>query len=62
MRFFFVIRFNDKFLRSIYAVVFGGVVLALAIAFGLGGRDAAKGYIDNMLQEKSEEDDDISHI
>ena len=45
-----------------FAVVFGGVVLALAIAFGLGGRDAAKGYIDKMLQEQSEEDDDISHI
>jgi small-conductance mechanosensitive channel len=45
-----------------FAVVFGGVVLALAIAFGLGGRDAAKGYIDKMLQEKKEEDDDISHI
>ncbi|UCH79653.1 MAG: hypothetical protein JSW20_07800 [Nitrospiraceae bacterium] len=44
-----------------FAVVFGGVVLALAIAFGLGGRDAAKGYIDGMLKEKSEEDD-ISHI
>lgn len=44
-----------------FAVVFGGVVLALAIAFGVGGRDAAKGYIDKMLKEKSEEDD-ISHI
>ena len=44
-----------------FAVVFGGVVLALAIAFGLGGRDAAKHYIDKMLKDKSEEDD-ISHI
>ncbi len=44
-----------------FAVVFGGVVLALAVAFGLGGRDAAKGYIDKMLTEKSEEDD-ITHI
>jgi small-conductance mechanosensitive channel len=44
-----------------FAVVFGGVVLALAIAFGLGGRDAAKDYIDKMLTEKKEEDD-IHHI
>ncbi len=44
-----------------FAVVFGGVVLALAIAFGLGGRYAAKGYIDKMFKEKSGEDD-ISHI
>ncbi len=44
-----------------FAIVFGGVVLALAIAFGQGGRDAAKDYIDKMLKEKREEDD-ISHI
>jgi small-conductance mechanosensitive channel len=44
-----------------FAIVFGGVVLALAIACGLGGKDAAKEYIDKMLQEKKE-DDDITHI
>lgn len=44
-----------------FAIVFGGVVLALAIAFGFGGRDAAKDYIDRMLKEKGSEDD-ISHI
>lgn len=35
-----------------FAIIFGGFVLALAIAFGLGGRDAAKEYIDRMLKEK----------
>ncbi len=44
-----------------FAIVFGGVVLALSIAFGLGGRDAAKDYIDKMLKEKKE-DNDIRHI
>jgi hypothetical protein len=44
-----------------FAIIFGGVVLALSIAFGLGGRDAARGYIDRMIQDK-EEKDDISHI
>lgn len=44
-----------------FSVVFGGVVLALAIAFGIGGRDAAKYYIDRMLSEKKDEDD-IHHI
>jgi hypothetical protein len=44
-----------------FAIVFGGVVLALSIAFGLGGRDAAKDYIDRMLKEKKEKDD-IQHI
>lgn len=44
-----------------FAIVFGGVVLALSIAFGLGGRDAANEYIDKMLKERKDEDD-ISHI
>ncbi len=46
-----------------FAVVFGGVVLALSIAYGLGGRDAAKEHLDRMLKHKKEEDEDeIHHI
>lgn len=45
-----------------FAVVFGGVVLALAIAFGFGGRDIAKEHIEKMFLEKKNQDDDISHI
>lgn len=44
-----------------FAIVFGGVVLALAIAFGLGGQEAAKGYIDRISKEKKEEDE-VRHI
>ena len=44
-----------------FAVVFGGVVLALSIAFGLGGKDAAKEYMERVLKEKTD-DDDIQHI
>jgi hypothetical protein len=45
-----------------FAIIFGGIVLALAIAFGLGGRDAAKEYIDRMLKEKQEKKDEIEHL
>lgn len=45
-----------------FAIIFGGVVLALSIAFGLGGKDAAKEYIDSRLHGKQEERDDIEHI
>lgn len=44
-----------------FAIIFGGIVLALAIAFGLGGRDAAKSYLEGKLL-KEEEKDDISHL
>lgn len=45
-----------------FAIVFGGVVLALAIAFGLGGRDAARDYIDKMLKDKKDGGDEIRHL
>lgn len=44
-----------------FAVLFGGVVLALALAFGLGGRDLAKSYLERKIFRK-EERDDIEHI
>ena len=43
-----------------FAVLFGGVVLALALAFGLGGRDLAKEYLEKIL--KGEAGDDIQHL
>ncbi|UCG78802.1 MAG: hypothetical protein JSV21_02925 [Nitrospirota bacterium] len=50
-----------------FGVMFGGVVLSLAIAFGLGGKDLAKQYLEKYFESKpeepeSEEHDDISHI
>jgi len=48
-----------------FAIVFGGVVLALAIALGLGGRDTAKEYIEKKLkgeEEEEEKKDEISHL
>ncbi len=44
-----------------FAILFGGVVLALAIAFGTGGKDAAKDYIDKRLKGEKEKDD-IQHL
>jgi len=43
-----------------FAIVFGGIVLALSIAFGLGGRDIAKDYLEKKL--KGEEKDEIEHL
>lgn len=38
-----------------FGVVFGGVVLALAIAFGLGGRDMARDLLEGQLRERRKE-------
>jgi len=48
-----------------FAIIFGGVVFALSLAFGLAGKDAAKEYIEKKLLRKQieeEEPDDIQHL
>jgi hypothetical protein len=47
-----------------FSILFGGIVLALAISFGVGGIDAAKRMIERETVEKhpDEAKDDIEHI
>ncbi len=48
-----------------FSIIFGGVVLALAIAFGWGGRELAKNFLEKLYKRKGEKDreqDHISHI
>ncbi|MCL5022028.1 MAG: hypothetical protein M1497_01430 [Nitrospirae bacterium] len=44
-----------------FAITFGGVVLALAIAFGLGGRDIARKYLEKKMKGE-EKKDEINHL
>ena len=44
-----------------FAIVFGGVVLAFALAFGLGGSDAAKSFLEKRMRGEQDRDD-ISHL
>lgn len=44
-----------------FAITFGGVILALAIAFGLGGRDAAREYLEKKIKNVDKKDE-ISHL
>jgi len=45
-----------------FAVLFGGVVLALALAFGLGGRDLAREYLEKRIKGGEENKDEINHL
>ncbi|MRR06528.1 MAG: hypothetical protein EG828_06215 [Deltaproteobacteria bacterium] len=45
-----------------FTIVFSGVVLAFAIAFGLGGRYAARDYLDRKLKGVEKEEDQITHL
>ena len=48
-------------LVAAFSIVAGGVVLALALAFGLGARDAARRYIEKKLRAESD-DTGIRHV
>jgi len=37
-----------------FNIILGGIVLALALAFGLGGKDAAAKYLDELKQKRSQ--------
>lgn len=46
-----------------FSITLGGVVLAVAIAFGLGARDAAKEFIEKHLKKEREtKEEDFSHL
>lgn len=45
-----------------FTILFSGIVFALALAFGLGGKDIARDYLEKRFKEKEEEKDDIQHL
>jgi hypothetical protein len=44
-----------------FSIIFGGIVLALAISFGVGGIDSAKRMIDRE-EESRKQEKDIEHL
>jgi hypothetical protein len=44
-----------------FAVIFGGIVFALSLAFGLGGRDIAKEFLEKKIRGE-ERKDEINHL
>jgi hypothetical protein len=45
-----------------FAIVLGGVVLALALAIGLGSRDLVRQSLERRLPEASEQPDKLTHV
>ena len=45
-----------------FSIMFGGVMLALAIGIGLGSQSIAKDYLEQRLHRKKFERDEMSHI
>lgn len=45
-----------------FSIIFGGIVIALAVSFGVAGIDAAKRMIESGEEEKKEEKGDVEHV
>lgn len=46
----------------VFSILLGGLVLGLAIAFGLGGEDMARQFLEKRLKENRTEKDRIDHL
>jgi len=55
----------EKVITAAFSIIFGGIVLALAIAFGWGGRELAKDFLERLYkgsEKRGEKEDQISHV
>jgi len=55
----------ERVIIAAFSITFGGIILALAIAFGWGGKELAKDFLEKQYQKKvkkNEEPDHLSHL
>jgi hypothetical protein len=52
----------EKVIVAAFSITFGGIVLALAIAFGWGGRELAKNFLEKLSKGREERDKGQNHI
>lgn len=45
-----------------FGIAFGGTVLALAVAFGLGAKELAREILESRLRKRDEDQDPVSHV
>lgn len=52
----------EKVIIAAFTIIFGGIVLALSIAFGWGGRELAKDFLERLYRKKEKGEGDQNHI
>jgi hypothetical protein len=45
-----------------FGIAFGGTVLALALAFGLGGKELAREILESRIRKEAEDTDPMTHV
>jgi hypothetical protein len=54
---------GQRVVLTAFAISFGGVVLALALAFGLAGKEVARESLERLLRRRGPEDEDgLKHL
>jgi len=54
---------GQRVVLTAFAISFGGVVLALALAFGLAGKEIARESLERLLRRRGPEDEDgLKHL
>jgi len=56
------LQIAQSIVTAAFAIAFGAVMLGLAIAFGLGGRDLARRMLEQRFLDKEEKPDEFSHV
>jgi hypothetical protein len=56
------LRIGGSILRLAFAILFGGIVFAAALALGLGVRDVVTRAIERQLREPPQSDDKVDHV
>jgi hypothetical protein len=59
---FEVLGVAEQTMLMAFGTVFGAVMLALAIAFGLGGKDLAREFLEKRLSTGKKEEDELSPL
>ncbi len=58
-----LLEIGKNVIVAAFSILFGGVVLGLAIAFGFGAKDIVKQWLERLIKDaKNHKDDGISHL
>jgi hypothetical protein len=53
---------GGRILTLAFGIAFGGIALALALAVGLGSKDAVSRSLERQLREPVERPDELKHV
>jgi len=57
------IGIGENIVIATFTLIFGGIIIALSLAFGLGGKDLAKQWLEMQFQKKEQNQKDVrSHL